>query len=100
MESPSLEGFHSRLHVEPGARVSGGIGSAGEAVGLDGLCLFQPRWFRDSVLFCLRAAAPAPLRGLRAEPWASPVFANTCNKRDVGGHLGAVVFLWLVVKCS
>lgn len=52
------------------------------------------------ILFCLRAAAAAPLRGLRAEPWASPVFVNTCKKRDVGGHLGAVVFLWLVVKCS
>lgn len=62
MESPSLEGFHSRLHVEPGDRVSGGIGSAGEAFGLDGLCLFQPRWFRDSVLFaggCTSTAARA-----------------------------------------
>lgn len=33
-----------------GHRASGGIGSAGGAVGLDGLCLFQPRWFRHSVL--------------------------------------------------
>lgn len=41
------------------------------------------------ILFCLPA-----------EPWAQPVFVNTCNKRDLGGNLGAVVVLWLVMKCS
>lgn len=40
------------------------------------------------------------LSWLRVEPWASPVFVNTCNKRGVGGTLGAVVVLWLGMNCS
>lgn len=28
------------------------------------------------------------------------MFVHTCNKRGVGGSLGAVVALWLGMKCS
>lgn len=49
-ESPFLKGFTSPVDVAFGDTVSGGLGSAGGAVGLDGLRgLFQPEGFHDSI---------------------------------------------------